>query len=232
MRLEKILEKIQSLRRAGVLAALYFVSMATKPAANRIAERKLRDRQARRAQILSAARRIAELEGWANVTVRRLADEISYSQPVLYAHFGSREGILAAAAIEGFQEMGLALEKARKRVKRGSTVASVAATYLEFAASSPALYEAMFSLSLSIPFDEAATPPELRFAFSQLMELFQDQSSRPEVLSELFWASLHGIAELTRTKRFPPSRQKERVRALVELFTFPRDETAQVVKAG
>ena len=28
-----------------------------------------------------------------------------------------------------------------------------------------------------------------------------------------------GIAELTRTKRFPPSRQKERVRALVELFT-------------
>jgi hypothetical protein len=41
---------------------------------------------------------------------------------------------------------------------------------------------------------------------------------------------LHGIAELTRTKRFPRSRQKERVRALVELFTFPREETAQVVK--
>jgi hypothetical protein len=41
---------------------------------------------------------------------------------------------------------------------------------------------------------------------------------------------LHGIAELTRTKRFPRSRQKERVRALVELITFPREETAQVVK--
>ena len=205
--------------------------MATTLAANRIAERKLRDRQARRAQIISAARRIAELEGWSNVTVRRLSDEISYSQPVLYAHFGSREGILAAVAIEGFQEMGLALEKARKRVKRGNTVESVAAAYLEFAASSPALYEVMFSLSLSVPFGEAATPPELRFAFSQLLELFQGQSSKPEVLSELFWASLHGIAELTRTKRFPPSRQKERVRTLVELFTFPRDETAQVVKA-
>jgi hypothetical protein len=42
----------------------------------------------------------------------------------LYAHFGSREGILAAVAIEGFQEMGLALEKARKLVKRGNTVES------------------------------------------------------------------------------------------------------------
>jgi AcrR family transcriptional regulator len=195
--------------------------MATTLAANRIAERKLRDKQARRAQIISAARRIAELEGWSNVTVRRLSDEISYSQPVLYAHFGSREGILAAVAIEGFQEMGLALEKARKRVRRG-TVESVAAAYLEFAASSPALYEVMFSLSLSVPFGDAATPPEMRFAFAQLLEVFQGQGSKSEVLSELFWASLHGIAELTRTKRFPRSRQKERVRALVELFTFPR----------
>ena len=80
----------------------------------------------------------------------------------------------------------------------------------------------MFSLSLSVPFDDAATPPEMRFAFAQLLELFQGQSSKSEVISELFWASLHGIAELTRTKRFPPSRQKERVRALVELFTFPK----------
>jgi AcrR family transcriptional regulator len=196
--------------------------MATKLAANRLAERKLRDRQARRAQIISAARRIAELEGWPNVTVRRLSDEISYSQPVLYAHFGSREGILTAVAIEGFQDLGLAMEKARKRVRRGSTVESVAAAYLEFAASSPALYEVMFSLSLSVPFGDAATPPELRFAFSQLLELFEGQSSKSEVLSELFWASLHGIAELTRTKRFPLSRQKERVRSLVELFSFPK----------
>src|SRR5271163_414817 len=115
--------------------------MATKLAANRIAERKLRDKQARRAQIISAARRIAELEGWSNVTVRRLSDEISYSQPVLYAHFGSREGILAAVAIEGFQELGLALEKARKRVKRGSMFEALAVAYLEFASSSLALYE-------------------------------------------------------------------------------------------
>src|SRR6201997_7381 len=135
--------------------------MEKEPAANRIAERKLRDKQVRRAQIVSAARRIAELEGWSNVTVRRLSDEISYSQPVLYAHFGSREGILAAVAIEGFQEMGRALEKARKRVRSGRGVELVASAYLEFSASSPALYEVMFSLSLSVPFDEPATPPEL-----------------------------------------------------------------------
>src|SRR5579871_2005783 len=199
----------------AILAALYFLSlysvtMATKLAANRIADRKLRDKQARRAQIISAARRIAEREGWPSVTVRRLSDEISYSQPVLYSHFESREGILAAVAIEGFQEIGLALEKARTQAKQGNALESVAAAYLRFAESSPAMYEVMFSLGLSVPFDEAATPRELRFAFSQLLQLFQGKSAKPEVVAELFWANLHGIAELTRTKRFPRSRQKER----------------------
>ena len=195
--------------------------MTTTLATNRIAERKLRDRQARRTQIVSAARRIAELEGWSHVTVRRLSDEISYSQPVLYAHFGSREGILDAVALEGFEELGPALEKARKQAGGGNTLESVANAYLEFASSSPALYEVMFSLGLSVPFVAAATPPELHFAFTQLLQLFPGQGSEPEVLAELFWASLHGIAELTRTKRFPPIRQNERLKALVELFASP-----------
>ena len=133
---------------------------------------------------------------------------------------GTAFGIFSALFIrEVFPEVANAGR--HKCAKRGNTVESVAAAYLEFAASSPALYEVMFSLSLTVPFDDAATPPELRFAFSQLLELFQGRGSKSEVISELFWASLHGIAELTRTKRFPPSRQKERVRTLVELFTFP-----------
>jgi hypothetical protein len=45
------------------------------------------------------------------------------------------------------------------------------------------------------------------------------------------WANLHGMSKLTRTRRFPRSRQKENVRALVGLFTFPGDETAQVMTA-
>ena len=59
-----------------------------------------------------------------------------------------------------------------RRIGLKTVVESVAAAYLEFAASSPALYEVMFSLSLSVPFGDAATPPELQFAFSQLLELF------------------------------------------------------------
>jgi AcrR family transcriptional regulator len=195
--------------------------MKQLPTQERIAQRKLQEKQDRHQQIIRAARRIAEREGWPNVTVRRLSHEIAYSQPVLYTHFENREAILTAVAVEGFQEIGEALEKARLSPKSSGAIEAVATTYLEFAASFPALYEAMFSLGLRVPFDEAATPPQLRFAFLQILALFQGRASKPEVVSELFWASLHGIAELTRTRRFPPMRQKERVKILVERFTFP-----------
>ena len=155
--------------------------------------------------------------------MRRLSDEISYSQPVLYSHFSSRDSIIAAVAIEGFNEIGLALERARQKRKRGSAAEAVASAYLEFASASPSLYEAMYTLNLSVPFDEADTPPELRFAFDQILDLFSKQGAKAPVLAELFWASLHGIAELTRTKRFPPKRQKERIRMLVDVFSVALD---------
>jgi len=44
----------------------------------------------------------------------------------------------------------------------------------------------MFLLSLSVPFGEAATPPELRFAFSQLLELFQGRARRQKFYRNCF----------------------------------------------
>ena len=189
-------------------------------ASQRIEERKTRHREARRAQIISAARLIAGKEGWPNVTVRRLSDEIAYSQPVLYSHFENRESIIAAVATEGFQELGVALEMARQGAKRSTPLEAVATAYLDFATTAPALYEAMFSLSLDVPFGNAATPVEMRFAFSQVLELFSAQSPNPEVVAELFWACLHGIADLTRTGRFPPKLQKARLNTSVRMFSL------------
>jgi len=56
------------------------------------------------------------------------------------------------------------------------------------------------------------------------VELFRGRNPKLDVLSEVFWACLHGIAGLTKTKRFPPGRQKERVKVLVELFSSPGAE--------
>ena len=61
-----------------------------------VADRRTRERAARRQLITSTARAIAEREGWDAITTRRLAAEIEYSQPVIYKHFASKQALFVA----------------------------------------------------------------------------------------------------------------------------------------
>ena len=84
-----------------------------------VADRRLRERAARRRLITATARTLAEREGWDAVTTRRLSTEIEYSQPVLYKHFASMEDIIEAVALEGFAELAeLSPRRAAPTVRR------------------------------------------------------------------------------------------------------------------
>src|ERR1700722_17609410 len=137
-----------------------------------VAERRKRDRAHRRQAIITAARQMAEAEGWDAVTTRRLADRIEYSQPVLYRHFTGVYGhIIDAVAVEGFAELRLILRNAREAA--GSPEAALrelAEAYVGFALEHPALYDAMFTLSTELPFGRPEAPPELQAAFAELRE--------------------------------------------------------------
>src|SRR3569833_4545352 len=78
-----------------------------------IQTRRERERAEREQLIVTAARELAESEGWDAVTTRRLAAEIEYSQPVLYSHFKGKDAIMAAVAVEGFAALAAELRAAR-----------------------------------------------------------------------------------------------------------------------
>src|SRR3954467_781331 len=109
-----------------------------------LAERKGRERAEREHRITAAARAIAARDGWSAVTIRRLAKEIEYSQPVLYSHFANRDAIVAAVAAEGFGELAEALRAAAGEARGRDAVLNVAMGYFAFALDRPALYDAMF----------------------------------------------------------------------------------------
>src|SRR6202012_3027560 len=123
----------------------------------------------RRQQILDAARTVAEAEGWAAVTSRRLADAIGYTQPVLYGHFpGGKTEIMRTVALAGFAELAAAT-RAALGTKTGTPAgAAVAEVYLDFAAAHPALYEAMFQLPIDARFAQDDAESELRSGFDAL----------------------------------------------------------------
>jgi AcrR family transcriptional regulator len=187
-----------------------------------IEDRRLRERAARRRLITTTARSVAEREGWDAVTTRRLSNEIEYSQPVLYKHFGSMEDIVEAVALEGFGELADALGAARRRDgPPRQPLSRVAHAYISFASENPALYDAMFTRATRLRFGGASdTPAPLSAAFVELREAVAPVAGGRDVdtLTEVLWAALHGLTTLARHDRLRPGLGSDRIQLLVAQF--------------
>jgi AcrR family transcriptional regulator len=186
-----------------------------------IADRRLRDRAARRRLITATARAVAEREGWDAVTTRRLSTEIEYSQPVLYKHFASMEDIVDAVALEGFGELAEAMSTARRDAARPEEALSrVAHAYSSFATENPALYDAMFTRPTRLRFGAEDTPVQLLAGFAELREAVASVAGgrNVETLTEVLWAALHGLTTLSRSDRLRPGGDTERIELLVSEF--------------
>ncbi|WP_328389199.1 TetR/AcrR family transcriptional regulator [Streptomyces sp. NBC_00400] len=185
-----------------------------------VQERKERERAARERLILATARELAEQQGWDAVTTRRLAERIEYSQPVLYSHFHGKREIIGAVALEGAAEMAAAVRAAATSANSPrERVAALARAYLDFAERNPAVYDAMFQLDGGLAFADEDTPEPLKDAFAALLENLGEVAGdgvHPGLFTEVFWASLHGLATLTRAGRLPPEDTERRTELLVD----------------
>ncbi|MFE5191870.1 TetR/AcrR family transcriptional regulator [Streptomyces sp. NPDC056628] len=185
-----------------------------------VKERKERERAQRERLIVATARELAEEQGWDAVTTRRLAERIEYSQPVLYSHFRGKREIIGAVAREGAAEMAAAVRAAVSTAHtRRDRVAALARAYLDFAERSPAVYDALFDLDGGLAFAQEDTPGELKDAFAALLETLGEVAGdgvHPGLFTETFWASLHGLATLTRARRLPPEDTERRIELLVD----------------
>jgi AcrR family transcriptional regulator len=187
-----------------------------------IEDRRARERAAQRELITTTARRLAEQEGWDAVTTRRLSTEIEYSQPVLYKHFSSMEGVVASVAVQGFDELADALSAARSGATDGrDALARVAHAFIGFAHHNPALFDAMFTRATTLRFAAADTPPELTTAFSELRAAVDMVAGTrdADTLTEVVWAALHGLVTLDRSGRLRPEYRVARVDLLVSAFS-------------
>ncbi|MEU8674255.1 TetR/AcrR family transcriptional regulator [Streptomyces sp. NPDC048560] len=185
-----------------------------------VQERKQRERAERERLIVATAREIAEQQGWDAVTTRRLAERIEYSQPVLYSHFRGKREIIGAVALEGAAEIAAAV-RAATLAEDGprERVTALARAYLDFAARNPAVYDALFQLDGGLAFADEDTPEPLKDAFAALLETLGEVAGdgvHPGLFTEVFWASLHGLATLTRAGRLLPEDAAQRVELLVD----------------
>src|SRR3954453_22249922 len=182
---------------------LSYGSMSPRPAP---------DLDLRRDQVMRAARKLAESDGWAAVTMRRLAGALGAPQPVLYSAFASRQALIDAVALNGFRELAAALEAVD-----ASPMARMRA-YLDFAATHPRVYEAMFSMPTGLPFAADDTPQPLHHAFAGLRDAFPDADG---TRAEVAWSALHGLATLQAGGRLRGSHVHARFDLVHDMLTPP-----------
>jgi len=159
------------------------------------------------------------------VTTRRLADRIEYSQPVLYSHFEGKDAIVSAVALEGFGELSAILHDARKRAGSPSAESrAVAYAYMDFARANPALYEAMFALTVDLTFPESDPQSPLVTAFAELRDALAPLAGDRDMdtFTEVTWSALHGLVTLARADRLRADHYDQRLAMTVDqLGTAP-----------
>ena len=180
-----------------------------------IRERRDRERHELRQGILAAARDIALQDGWQAVTIRKVAERVEYSPPMIYEHFASKDAILTELMREGHTRLRNALREAREAAPGArAAVRTMALAYYRFAREYPELYQVMYGLG-GVPFCTDVTPAEIeevyKEAYTALETLKTQTNARIENVDdavEILWASLHGLVTLSMTERIEGGMQR------------------------
>jgi AcrR family transcriptional regulator len=100
---------------------------------------------------------------------------------------------------------------------------AVAASYVEFARTHPALYDAMFAQPVDLTFGTGESPSALRDAFGELRTALLPVMENQDVesLTEVFWSSLHGLVTLGRGHRLRVDYAAARLDILVDYVAGP-----------
>lgn len=114
-----------------------------------IAERKIRQKEEFRASILEAAWLQVLTDGWQSLSIRKIADAIEYSIPVIYNHFENKEAILLEFTKEGFQKLTDALQEVKAlHTEPEVQLEAIANAYWDFAFEHKEYYQLMFGLGI------------------------------------------------------------------------------------
>ena len=181
-----------------------------------IQERKQRERERRRQQIIVAAKRVFSERGFSKTTMEDIAREAELSPGTLYLYFKNKDELYASLSLRILQYMNIRLEDVKKEKDSNpeQKIASIKAALYDVYQFDPMILINMFHLQSSETLKNLSSPlldniSELsRNSLQILADIFENSSDRntvltrqPTAVADIVWSLFTGVVLWEESKR-------------------------------
>jgi len=166
-------------------------------------ERILRLKDETRTKILDAALNIVQTEGWQALSMRKIADQIEYTAPIIYEYFSNKEGILLELTRRGYQILGKDIREARDRHESPEDkMEAMWIAYWNFAFANKEFYQLMYGVDM-VCCNVKSSMPEAETVGNMLGDaieaLYKKQPvSENDICTKYYtyWSIIHGLISI------------------------------------
>jgi AcrR family transcriptional regulator len=166
-------------------------------------ERIARLKEETRENILDAALEIVKEEGWQSLSMRKIADKIEYTAPIIYEYFANKEGILLELTRTGYIILGADLRTTMATTEDpAEQLEAMWISYWNFAFDNKELYRLMYGVDMvccemtkSMPEAESSN----RLFFDVIEKLVTPKNNSEEFVCRkfyTFWSIIHGLISI------------------------------------
>jgi len=197
-----------------------------------IAERRLEEKERRRAEIVDAAEAAGREVGLDALTMDDVARRARLSRALLYVYFQDRSDLFFGLAERAMEMLLARFVEAAERNRTGlEKVSAIGRAYVAFSQEFPVLFDALARCELQSPDPTESSPTEEACALggqrlhatlvASIEAGVRDGSIRsdigsPMLMSVTLWGFMHGIIQLTTTKAHALAHHGVAPKALVD----------------
>ncbi|MCO5945781.1 TetR/AcrR family transcriptional regulator [Mucilaginibacter flavidus] len=172
-------------------------------------DRILRLKEETRCNILEAALQIVKEEGWQALSMRKIADVIEYTAPIIYEYFSNKEAILLELTRQGYLKLSRELEQARDRHRLpAKQLEDMWLTYWNFAFANKEIYQGMFGVTTSCACEMVNNLPEAERPYELFSAVIGEMMNIDDLEGDIictkyytFWSVVHGLVSINLLSR-------------------------------
>jgi AcrR family transcriptional regulator len=173
-----------------------------------VLERREREKQELREQILDAARTLFAQEGYEAVTMRKIAEAIEYSPTALYLYFKDKDELLRELCNQDFGQLAHHFQAIAAISDPVEKLRRTGRAYLEFGLAYPNHYRLMFMTPKPMQHSDEmelrkGNPDEDAYAFLRMVVSdclaqgkFREDLTDADIVSQVLWSGVHGLVSL------------------------------------